>query len=285
MESVSSLTDPAALPEGIVASQRAPHALYLTGEDNLRVTVFNAAAGVTVAIRGRFENLAGIVVPFSDSVVPTTTRTASTVTIRLGEGWLLGAAVFVSAGSPLTAQTFAIVSVIRGEGSAALDLMTLAAGPITAQQRVGYPGSSIANSLDSGGAIRSIAGSAPGAGIELSETVPTGARWELLAFTATLTTNVTVANRFVKLTCDDGATVYFRVPHGSGQAASTVYSYCFFEGAGITTYADPGAAVGGLPVNNRLLAAHRIRTVTTNLQAGDQWSAVQYLVKEWLEAA
>lgn len=272
-------------PLDLAASQRAPHALYLTGEDQLRVTVFNAAAGVTVAVRGRFVDLAGCVVPFSDSVVPATNRTASPVTIRLGEGWLLGATVFVSAGSPLTAQTFAIVSLIRGEGTAALELMTLAAGPITAQQRIGYPGSSIANSLDSQGALRSISGATPGVGAEVSETVPTGARWEIQAFTAILTASAVVANRTPTLTFDDGANIYFWQTAAHVTAASQANRY--FWAVGVTYAADIGGSpvAQALPVNFRLGAGHRIRTSTIGLQAGDQWSSVQYSVLEKLEAA
>jgi hypothetical protein len=40
-----------------------------------------------------------------------------------------------------------------------------------------------------------------------------------------------------------------------------------------------------LPVGVRLPAAFRIRTTTISIDVGDQYSAVQYLVKEWIEGA
>src|SRR5262245_49862512 len=194
------------------AAQRAPHALYVTGEDQLRLTVLNALASVIVTVRGRQLLLDGRIEPFATTLVPATDRTASQATARLAEGWLLNAHAFVSGASPLTGQTFAILSLIRGEGTAAIELATLAAGSITAQQRLSYPGSAVANTLDSAGALRSITGTQPAAGAEVSETVPTGARWELLAFTVQLVTSAAAANRLPMLTLDDGTTVYFRDP-------------------------------------------------------------------------
>src|SRR5262245_11706354 len=212
------------------ASQRSPHAVYLTGEDNLRVTVFNALAGVVVTVRGRFEDLKGDVIPFEDRVTPASDRTASNLTVRLAEGWLLNVHVFVSTGAPLTGQTFAIVSVIRGEGSSALTLATLVAGAITAPQRIGYPGSPIVNSLDSQGAVRAITGTTPGAAADVLETVPTGARWELLSIIAQLVTSATVANRIVELVLDDGANVIARATNNQNHAASTTIIYWWAQG-------------------------------------------------------
>lgn len=266
-------------------SRRTPHAVYLTGEDNLRVTVFNAAAGVTVTIRGRYLPLDGDIVPFSDSFVPATNRTASTNTTRLAEGWLLGVSVFVSGGSPLTGQTFAIVSLIRGEGTSAIDLMTLAAGPVTASQRIGYPGSLIMNSLDGAGALRLITGTTPGAGAEISETVPTGARWQLLSFAATIATSAAAANRQPTLVIDDGATQYQLFPQAATTPASNSSRYFWTAGSGVFLAQLNGADVQGLVSPLWLLAGHRIRTLTTLIQAGDQWSAVLYGVREWMEAA
>ena len=45
---------------------------------------------------------------------------------------------------------------------------------------------------------------------EWSETVPTGARWQLLALMVTLATDANVANRFPALAIDDGALVVFQ---------------------------------------------------------------------------
>lgn len=272
-------------PLDAATSQRAPHALYVTGEDNLRCTVFNTTAGVIVTVRGRFEDLAGNVVPFVEVFTPNSSRTASTLTIRLGNGWLLGATVFVSSGSPLTGNTHAILSLIRGEGSAALELMTLAAGPITAQQRIGYPGSSIANSLDGNGSIRLVAGSTPAAGAEFSETVPTGVRWELLSFKVTLTTSAAVSNRRVYLTIDDGATRWYAASANLVQAASQGWDYIYAPAEASNQDTTRGVIMVPIGAGLKLLSGYRLRSNSAPFDAADQYSALEYLVREWLEVA
>jgi hypothetical protein len=58
-------------------------------------------------------------------------------------------------------------------------------------------------------------------------------------------------------------------------------------GAGLHRFADIDSSriVAGIPNGLMLLAGHRIRTNTQNLQVTDDWGAPQFLVKEWLEGA
>jgi hypothetical protein len=267
------------------ASLRAPRGTFVTGEDQLRATILNGASGVTVAIRGRIESLDGRIVPFNESIVPATDRTASTRTIRLTEGWLLNASVVVSGGSPLTGQTFAMLSLIRGEGSAAIDLATLAAGSITAVQRLAYPGSPVANSLDGAGAIRTIVGTTPGAGLDINETVPAGARWDVLAFSYVLVTAVAVANRQSDLVFDDGTNIFYISRAQATIPASTTKTYRRSQGYG-AAFADlNGDFNHSMPFGLTVAAGYRIRTSTSGIQAADQYAAPVYVVRERIEGA
>jgi hypothetical protein len=153
----------------------AGNGFYFAGDDNLQVTVFNALASVAVRIAGRFLHADGRVEPFVHRLVPTSNRVASPFTARLGVGWLLSVQATVSAAAPLTGQAFVVLSVVRGQSGGQEDLATLAAGYVSAANRVAWPGSPVLNSLEGGGALRSITGTTPGAGAEISETVPTGA--------------------------------------------------------------------------------------------------------------
>lgn len=272
----------AARLEGVL---RAPAGLYCTGDEQLRLTVLNAASGVTVAIRGRFLDLDGHVERLGDTLVPATDRSASTLTLRLGRGWLQNVAVIASAGTPLSGQCFVQLSLIRGEGSIGLDETTLAAGYVTAVQRIAWPGGLVLNSLEGGGALRSIAGTTPGAGAEVSETVPTGARWELLAITMLLTSNATVSNRGANLTLDDGANVYGRFAHVLFVTAGLAAQLTWAAGVAVIAAGNAVRQTSPIPAGNRLGAGHRIRTSTDNIQAGDQFSAIRYLVREWIEGA
>lgn len=260
--------------------------LYLTGEDALRVTVFNAAANVTVTITGRTVPFGEKhPVPFSQTFTPATDRSASTALVQLNDGWLLNVQAIVSAGSPGVGQCFARLSLMRGTSGLGGEFFTLAAGYITARQASAWPGAGITLSTYGEGALRSITAATPAPGGEVSETVPTGARWELIAFRAQLSTAVAAGNRLPALTLDDGTNEYCRSPLGVVIAPSTVSFLTYAQG--LNRFADPSTTLecGGVPIDNRLTAGHRIRTATLNIQAADQYSLVQYVVREWIEGA
>lgn len=259
--------------------------IYLRIDDNIRVTAYNALASVVLNLRSRVLALDGQVQASNDQFTPATNRTASSFIAVTDEGWLQGGEVFVSSAAPLIGQTFVVVEIVRGLGSSALALQMIASGYVTAKQPLAFPNVIQMSSVDNVGAIRAIAGATPGAGAEISETVPTGARWELLAFSALLTTAVAAANRIVQLTIDDGATVFARLSNQQTQVASLAWNYSWCAGSPLLNSGGLLVVHGTLPVNLRLAAAARIRTVTAAIQGADQWSAVEYLVREWIEGA
>jgi hypothetical protein len=258
---------------------------YMTGAETIRLTVFNAASGVTATISGRRFDCDARISEFAHRLTPTTDRVATVLDITPGEGWLLGLAVRVTAGAPKAGQTYAVVEVGNGSGATFTPFDVLVAGTITAAKRVAWPGSPIMGPLETPGALRSIAGSTPAAGAEISETVPTGARWELVAIAAALTSSATVAARHPVIFFDDGATPYFRIGISSTQAASLGLFYNWAQGIGSAALDSAVQFVVPIPAGLQMLAGHRFRTVTTAIQAADQWSGIQYLVREWIEGA
>lgn len=263
---------------------RAPGAIFVTGEESLRLRSLNAAAGVTLTCSGRFWRLDGSIEPLSFRHVPNTDRTLATTLHKLGVGWLTDLRVVPTAGTPLYGQCWALVELVRGFTGGVTDLSSLVGGCVTANQPIMWPGTRSRGTLDGPGVIRSITGTNPAAGAEISETVPTGARWRLLAILATLTADANVANRVASIFIDDGTNVLIRQSAQSTQGASESRVYSWFPGS------QRLALVGGDMTwagSNRLilLAGSRIRTSTALLQAGDDWSAPQLLVEEWIEGA
>ena len=258
---------------------------YLRMDEDLRITSYNALASVVLSVRARMYEADGRVTDSIDSHTPNTNRTAATSIVRTAEGWLLGGEVFVSSAAPLLGQTFVVVEVVRGESTAAIATQLLAAGYVTAKQPLLFPQTVPSSSLDGGGALRSIAGTTPGAGAEISETVPTGARWKLLAFAAQLVTSAAAANRVPALFVDDGATVLYRAPVNVNEVASSTWQNSWIPVGSFNQTASGNVVREVLPVELFLGAGYRLRTVTTAIQAADQWSAVQYLVREWIEGA
>lgn len=283
---MSSSADPSFVPPLPPLAAFAGAPLYVTGDDNLLVTVKNAAAGVTITIGGRTLAVGDAdASPFGPTIVPATDRSDSTIVIPLTSGWLVSVQAKVTAGSPLSGQTWVRFSLIHGQSASSPELFTLCSGYVTAKKPLSYPGGSLVDSLDGAGALRSIIGATPGAGAEVSETVPTGARWDLIAFRFRLASAVAAANRFVDLLLDDGGAIPYAhlYPVATAQVASFTFDYTFGHGLPNTT--GQQAYMGPLPNDLRMGAGHRIRSSTLGLQAADQFSQVQYLLREWIEGS
>lgn len=260
----------------------APTALYVTGEEYLLITSLASLSSVALTISGRMLDVNGFVVPFSDQHVANSDRTAATSVIRIGEGWLTDVTAIVTGASPQIAQAFVRVDVARGDGSPRNILATLLQGNLNAAQRLAWPGTPIMSTLIAPGALRSITGTDPAANTEVSEAVPTGARWRLHHFLVTLVTDANVASRQTTLIIDDGTNTFYRAQASATQPAGTTRNYVVYP-AGIAPATNSPDLI--LPTTPGLLlpAGARLRTSTALIQAGDNYGAPQLLVEEWLE--
>lgn len=282
------MPDPQPLPSslaGLPPQQwiSAPSPVYLTGEEQLRLTTFANAAGLTVTLSGRVLRPDNTIARFVVTNTPNSNRTAASTIERLPEGWLLGAVAKVTGGAPSFGAVWAQLELVCGEGGAAFVVQSLANDFISTNAPLMFPGGQNVDPLEGAGNLRSIAGTTPGAGAEISEVVPTAARWELIAFAANLVTSASVGTRNSVLTLDDGANIFARMPALNNQPASNNITLDWMEGGQWNAGQPNQAWMIALAVNNRLGAGFRVRTSTVGIQAGDQYSAVQYLVREWLD--
>ena len=255
------------------------HAVYVTGEDNLRVTVFNSLAGIELALEGRFVTLEGRIIPIVERIVPTAARAASISLHSLGEGFLANVMIRAAVGVPVRGEAFAIVEIVRGRLGAIQSLGCLLQGYVTGVQRLAWPGSPLEGSTTGPGLARSYTGTDPAVNVEIAETVPAGAVWRLHSFLATLVTDANVANRQVTLIIDDGANVFWQMDASAAQAASLTRSYSAYDTGGVPDFLGSTFRLPA-PFPFTLVAGDRIRTSTANRQAGDNWSAPQMFVEE-----
>lgn len=280
------LDSPQQLPIVLTPALVGGSPIYVSGEDAIRLGALNSATGVTLRLTGRFLPAnSGRVSVFSHELVPATDRSLSTRSSPLGEGWLIDWSVIASAGTPQIGQCFCVVSLVRGFTATVLDLATLAAGYVTSTQRLTAGLGARATSVDGPGAVRSITGTTPAAGAEITETVPTNAQWELLALFTTFTTSAAVANRIPSLVLDDGANIFYRFGVTATIPASQTRRLLWHPG-GLGSIADANNQIShASPIGARLAPAFRIRTITTAIDVADQYSLVQYLVREWIHGA
>lgn len=257
-----------------------PSPLYLTGEEQLRISSLGNAAGVTLMVRGRVLRPDFDIAITEQAHTPNSNRTIATTTIALSEGWPLGFEVKASAGTPPFGAVWCLLELVRGQGAAAVAVESLGYGFVTANQPLQWPNGLNYLATDGPGQMRVIQGTTPGAGAEISETVPAGARWEVIAFSGQLVTSAAVANRVPVLTIDDGANIFFRGDSNFSQAASLTGKYHWAQGMMASMAAHIGALQAGLPGDLTLGPGCRIKTATTAIDVADQWSAVNYLVRE-----
>jgi len=277
---------PTPVPIGGGKAFATPFQFLFTGEDKLRVVIMNSQAGVVVQLDGRFlHEGAKTPVAFAPRFTPTADRMPNTFDVDVGIGYLLNCSLIVVSGAPLVGQTYVMVQIVRGSTGATLVLGCLLGGYITAMQHLGYPGSPIESSIVGGGYYRSVVGTAPALGAELSETVPAGARWELLSVRATFITSAVVGNRFPNLTLTPGASLVGVSLDPTGIPASTTKSMIWGVNMPVLDVIGSFAHQLPLPRGAILLAGGSWGTNTPGLDGGDHWSAPTYLVREWLEAA
>lgn len=260
-----------------------PFEFQSTGEDNLRIEAWNSLAGVTLAIQGRWQQEGRAIDAFSHALPLSSDRTRNRLDVELGIGYVLNLTVFAASGTPRIGQTFVRVSLIRGTAPAALVLAVLLQGYVTAVQGLGWPGSAIVDSISGGGVRRSITGSAPALAAEFAETVPTGARWELLSLVSTLQTSAAAGNRACYLLIKAGATTKGRYAPAGAQVASATGTWTWAANLPVLTGTFPVTFQQPFLQPALLLAGEGFASVTTSILAGDQWSAPDYTVREWLE--
>jgi len=259
-----------------------PAATYVGVDDRLYVRCVNSVAGVVLGIRVRLivaDN--GQVIPYAFRHTPNTNRTLSVENFQITEGYLLGLAVNVDAGSVRRGQTWVEVGILHGTGGADF-VEVLFADQVSTSASDGYPFGMVRDSLEGPGAIRSVLGVDPGAGVEASDTVPTGARWKLRGWRVQLVTDATAPVRRVHLVIDDGANILHDFVAADTQAATLTRNYNAAPD-GFQRAAQDSEIYIPIPLDLMLFQGFRIRTVTTALAAGDNYGPTRLYVEEWPE--
>jgi hypothetical protein len=258
-----------------------PFQFWTTGEDNLRVVSVCSVTGVALKVQGRFIDPSGTIGAASYDHTPNSDRTAKTDEFPLGVGAVLNLVTFARTGSLQSGQCFVIVQLIRGRGAAAIVLGTLLQGYVTTTQALAWPGSPIVSSTEGEPAIRQIVGTAPAHGVGISESVPTGARWQLLTLLVNVTADVpplTSTLNFQVFTPAAAAALSY--PLQQSFTANPTAACHWLTGFSAADTAASGTPRTALP--SPLLLPAGSSFVTTNFGTVQQ-SAPLYTVREWLE--
>jgi len=126
-------------------------------------------------------------------------------------------------------------------------------------------------------------GTAPAAGAEWEIDVPGAVTWEVLAVTMGFVASVAVANRFPSLVVDNGAISIGRFPLYSG-AITAGNVPAITAAPGLVNSSQSTNVMVTTPLPKLIVSAGwRLRSLTVNIDVGDQYGApVLYVMEaEW----
>lgn len=259
-----------------------PAALYVGPNETLVVDSWAYAAQLPVFIKIRMLRPGGYVDTTVYTHQPNSDRSLHTTYHDLAEGHLLTAMVYAPDSGYHRGQVWMNVGLERGSGAVGVYHHQLISDYVTNCSSPVWPWARMKSSVEGPGNIRSVAGADPAAGAEVLITVPAGARWRLYSIFATLVTDATVVDRWVRWVIDDGANTLWRLGNPIPQTAGTTRGHVAAAWGGLVTTTG-GDVPTSVPPTILLSAGYRISTLTTGIVAGDNWGAPRVLVEEWIE--
>ena len=271
-------------PEISFQTERVPPPawLYVGPDDRLRIEVATAIAGVTLRLDVRLLLPGGEIKSSVWTFGPTGDRGINTWWVTLAEAFLLSVLCSTDSAVPPGACWVRCL-LVRGGGGGASLAQAIVMGYLAQRSGLAWPYPRYQNPVEGVGRLRVIVGTDPAAGWQIMETVPAGARWSLLALTATLATSAVVIDRMVMLRLDDGVQTWWMSVPSFLQPAGFTAPYNWAIGVPARVSAPPGYIQDALPNRITLAAGWRFRTDTINMDVGDNWGAPVYYVEEWVE--
>lgn len=261
-----------------------PAMSYIGVDDDLIIHAFASATSFPINVNVRILRADGQIISMPFTIPANIGRAGVVLTEQALEGYIVGISAMSTGIFNFGQYAYVSVGIARNPGGDGSVYIPLMAGYIHDKIAFGFPNTELQRPTDGAGVISSVVISAPAAGADFTVSVPAGARYRLISLFATLTTAVAVANRGVTLVVDDGVNILGQYPAQTVQAASLAVGYTF--GDSVTGQASvQGFESVSTPGMMFLGQNWRIRSVTSNIQAADQWSAGRMLIQEWLDPA
>lgn len=258
-----------------------PSGVYIAQDDTIQLRGWAPAGAQTVRVSLRILNNAGVVVPAQQTIsIAANGATAQVNTISADEGFLISASIDGDA----TQRGLCFVQLVIRRGLGGSDTAlgeVFVQGYVSIYQALTYPNGVPQGSAEGRGAMKLVLGTDPVAGAEISETVPAGRMWILRALSAQFVADATVANRLPMLFFDDGGANVFGQSGDSGAVTAGLSIQYAWANTFVRIISNVTIAAQ-LPTELRLPAGFRIRTLTNNLQAGDNWGAPRMFVEEFI---
>lgn len=259
------------------------YGFYIQNDDRLYVAAYSSASSLRVRFSGYFLSANGEVRQYAVDLAPTNDRAVTSALQSIGEGFILSCIAHLLSGNANRGQCYVRARIQRGTGATIVPIVQLLGGYLSDEFSPSFPYGRIEGPLEGSGYIRQVTGTNPAAGAGADETVPTGARWNLLNFAVAYTTDATVANRYFILDVSSPTEWQIGIISILAQTAGTT-RYIWLA-IGTDRVFEVNTAYQSLPLPIvPLTAGWRLSAYATNGVAGDDFGAPLYTVEEWIEA-
>lgn len=243
-------------------------------------TNINAVIGVTILV----QLPDGKITRYLRTFTPTAIRTRRVDLVTLTSGFVIAVSVHDNAFNLEWAETHVTIGIagrtLDATGELQNRLVQLGSGFISRTHQLSYPGGNDNPALEGRGRIFTNVVAAPIAGAEISFTLPVNTRWIVYSHNFNFVTSADVATRRTIFRILDGANLLYEDPESNSQTASLTREHSHTTGIENKSL-QSNADVTSHPLILLPLAA-TIETVTNNIQAADQYSAMNMLVEEFL---
>ncbi|SRR5713101_438536 len=263
-----------------------PLPLWVTPDDLLIVGVRSLLGGNLLRLGGMIWHPDGTQHELNTNITPPNDGSLNFTSVQLHYGYLVHAAVMATSNIPNRGQTLASIQIARPPASAFRTRWFLGMDYVTGMNVVAWPPGRVVSGVEGPGLPIRVAVANPAAGADWTTFLINSTRWRVWGAQATLVTSAAVANRIPNLRLDDGTgTGRLLVPTTLTIPASTTRTVNWVPGYPSVGTDVAASLLSGIaaPVPFLLAQAGDIRVQTTNLQVGDQWSAITVLVEQWLE--
>jgi hypothetical protein len=258
-------------------------AIYLTVDDVLVFRMWSPSVANTARLSLRLMTPDGEVRPRFESFTKQTAGTTPFIAVLNGvEGFLMSATIDTP--GVQRGQVYVSLEVQRGTGSGDTTFGDLLiSGYPGAAYRIGYPESPPASPLDGRGNFQISTLGTPAAGVDFSQQVAAGEQWILRGLHAQLVTSAAAANRVPHFQVTDGAgNIAVDVSSLVNQAASLTFNYGAFNGGQNQSF--DSLVQMPLPFELRCQPGYIIKSLTTAIQAADQWSQIIMTTERFITA-
>jgi len=278
-----SLANPTQLVTFLSDGVQPPAAQYVTVNDVLQIFMLNSVAGAQITLAVRILKPDGTLNYTQTVFVPTSDRQGNKFQFQLAEGFLLSVVVASTAATTERGACFVQVRLQFGVALTRTAHVLLISDYLMQDGMVGWPNPLLRSCFDAQGLVTHASVANPAAGSDWSQTVPIRARWKLRSVRALLQADGNAANRAVTFSFGNGTNFTYKISSAFVQVAGQGIGYSFAPGLPVLGMNNNEIGLP-LPAEVMLEPGDSFGVSTLNLDAGDQWSHINYSYEEWLIA-